>query len=246
MAFKKAYASVLFQNHLYSLNTPSSLIANRTFCTKQNKEELKKEKEEKKAEETKEEKNTSSGEDTTTSEDSDEEVTLKAKEIKKLLKDQDDEIEDLKKKLENAKKQYQYQLAENDNTVKRYKEEVSKTKEYSIAKFAKDLLEVRDNLQMAIDHAKKSNIEEIADLEECKTNFKNLFDGVSMTSTVFDKTMKRFKVEEFNPEGEKFNPSFHEAMFMVDDDKKEPNTVAVVMQTGWKIGDRVLRAAKVG
>jgi molecular chaperone GrpE len=67
-----------------------------------------------------------------------------------------------------------------------------------------------------------------------------------MTSTVFDKSMKRFDVEEFNPEGKIFDPQLHEAVFMVDDKTKDPNTVAVVVQTGWTIGRRVLRAAKVG
>ena len=46
--------------------------------------------------------------------------------------------------------------------------------------------------------------------------------------------------------GEKFDPSKHEAVFLVDDPSKEPHTIAQVMQTGWVIGSRVLRAAKVG
>lgn len=57
--------------------------------------------------------------------------------------------------------------------------------------------------------------------------------------------MHKFKVEQYNPLGEKFNPDFHEAMAMVNDPTKDPNTICEVMETGWKIGDRVLRAAKV-
>ena len=66
-----------------------------------------------------------------------------------------------------------------------------------------------------------------------------------MTSSVFDKTMKRFDVEEYIPMDEKFDPNFHEAMAMVDYPSKEPNTICEVMVSGWKIGDRVLRAAQV-
>ena len=66
-----------------------------------------------------------------------------------------------------------------------------------------------------------------------------------MTSTVFDKTMKSFNVEEFNPIGEVFDPMLHEAMAAVDDPTKEPNTILNVMTSGWKIGDRVLRASQV-
>lgn len=67
-----------------------------------------------------------------------------------------------------------------------------------------------------------------------------------MTSTVMDAVLKRFGVVQFDPKGEKFDPNIHEAVFMVPDPTKENNTIAEVMQTGWKIGERVLRAAKVG
>jgi hypothetical protein len=52
-------------------------------------------------------------------------------------------------------------------------------------------------------------------------------------------------VEEFNPEGEKFNPTEHDAQLLVPDPSKEPNTVAFVIQTGWRIGSRILRPARV-
>jgi molecular chaperone GrpE len=53
-----------------------------------------------------------------------------------------------------------YQLAENDNTVKRYKKEIDSTREFAITKFAKDLLDVKDNLEMAAAHIKKIKIDE--------------------------------------------------------------------------------------
>ena len=70
--------------------------------------------------------------------------------------------------------------------------------------------------------------------------------GIKMTSTIMDQALKKFQVSEYKPEGEKFDPNVHEAVFMFDDPNKDNNTVGQVMQSGWKIGDRVLRAAKVG
>lgn len=69
---------------------------------------------------------------------------------------------------------------------------------------------------------------------------------MEMTSNVMDSTLKRFGVVQFDPKGEKFNPNLHDAVYTIPDPDLEPNTVGQVMQSGWKIGDRVLRAAKVG
>ena len=68
-----------------------------------------------------------------------------------------------------------------------------------------------------------------------------------MTIDVMDKTLSRFDVVQFEPIGEKFDPAIHEAMFMMPAaDDIENDHVGACIQTGWKIGDRVLRAAKVG
>ena len=68
-----------------------------------------------------------------------------------------------------------------------------------------------------------------------------------MTTGVMDKVLKRFDVEQFDPMGEKFDPNIHEAVYMIPQhDEIENDHVGNVIQSGWKIGDRVLRAAKVG
>ena len=69
---------------------------------------------------------------------------------------------------------------------------------------------------------------------------------MNMTSTVMDSTLKKFSVIKFHPINEKFDPNLHEAVYTINDPSKDHNTVGQVMQTGWKIGERVLRAAKVG
>jgi molecular chaperone GrpE len=166
--------------------------------------------------------------------------------IKKLIADQDKEIETLKEQVKQYKEKLIYQLAENDNTIKRYKKEIDSTREFAITKFAKDLLDVRDNLELASQHVKKIKLDEVKDIEELKKLFTSVADGMNMTSHVMDNTLKRFQVVQFEPLGEKFDPNIHEAIFTLPESEHPTNHVGAVMQSGWKIGDRVLRAAKVG
>ena len=166
--------------------------------------------------------------------------------IKKLIAEQDKEIEKLKEQVKQYKEKLIYQLAENDNTVKRYKKEIDSTREFAITKFAKDLLDVRDNLQMGFDFIDKVKVEEIKDVEELRKNLVEVKKGMNMTQHVMDSCLKRFGVVQFEPKGEKFDPNVHEAIFTMAESEYPNNTVGTVMQSGWKIGDRVLRAAKVG
>lgn len=152
----------------------------------------------------------------------------------------------MKEQVKQYKEKLIYQLAENDNTVKRYKKEIDSTREFAITKFAKDLLDVRDNIEAASQHVNKLKIEEIKDIEELRQQFLQISKGMNMTSHVMDNCLKRFGVVQFSPLGQKFDPNRHEAIYTVPESEQENNTVANVMQTGWQIGDRCLRAAKVG
>jgi len=68
-----------------------------------------------------------------------------------------------------------------------------------------------------------------------------------MTTGVMDKVLAKFEVKNMNPLGEKFDPNLHDAMMMIPESEEYPNDhVAIVVQSGWTIGERVLRAAKVG
>jgi len=152
----------------------------------------------------------------------------------------------LKEQTKQYKDKLIYQLAENDNTIKRYKKEIDSTREFAITKFAKDLLDVRDNIELATQHIKKIKIEEIKDIDELKEHFKHILFGMDMTSHVMDNCLKRFHVVQFEPLGEKFDPNIHEAIYTIPASEHPNNHIGAVMQSGWKIGERVLRAAKVG
>ena len=69
-----------------------------------------------------------------------------------MLEKKDKEIEELEKSLKDLKIRLAYQLAENDNTVKRYRKQMEEGKQFAISKFAKDILEIRDNLALALEH----------------------------------------------------------------------------------------------
>ena len=211
------------------------------------KEEAKQEAPKKPADEKKDKKK--ADESSTSSSDEDSPETLSKtdiQKIKKLIAEQDKEIETLKEQVKQYKEKLVYQLAENDNTVKRYKKEIDSTREFAISKFAKDLLDVRDDIQMGYDFAKKIKVNEIKDLDELKRHFEEIRKGMDMTEHVMDSCLKRFGVVQFDPKGEKFDPNLHEAIFTIPESEQENNTVGAVMQSGWKIGERVLRAAKVG
>ena len=65
--------------------------------------------------------------------------------------------------------------------MKRYKKEIDSTREYAISKFAKDLLDARDNIQMGYDFASKVKVEEIKDIEELRRNYEEIKKGMNMT-----------------------------------------------------------------
>ena len=150
---------------------------------------------------------------------SDEELNSEdVKKIRELIKDQDATIEDLESKVETYEKSIKdlkqklvYQIAENDNTVKRYRKQIEESKQFAISKFAKELLDVRDNLGLALQHVDMDKVKEIEDIELLKTQFENVVKGQEMTSGVMDKTLAQFDVVQFDPIDEKFDPNVHDA-----------------------------------
>ena len=102
-------------------------------------------------------------------------------------------------------------MAENDNTVKRYRKQIDDGKLFAISKFAKDLLDVHDSLALALQHCDLDKVKEIEDIDELKTQFENIVQGQKITSDVMDKTLARFDVTQFDPIDEKFDPNIHDA-----------------------------------
>jgi len=129
--------------------------------------------------------------------------------------------------------------ADMENLRRRTQRDVSDAKTYAIASFARDMLVVADNLARALAAIPP-------EARENNANVKALSEGVEMTERAMIAAMERNGVTKIEPEGQKFDPNFHQAMFEVPDTAVPNNTVTQVVQAGYMIGDRVLRPAMVG
>jgi len=130
--------------------------------------------------------------------------------------------------------------AEMDNLRRRTERDVKDAKSYAVTAFARDMLAVSDNLRRAID-AVPAEAKEAAE-----AGLTALIEGVEMTERAMLTTLERHGVRKIEPEGQKFDPNFHQAMFEIPNPQVPNNTVVQVVQPGYTIGDRVLRPAMVG
>jgi len=130
-------------------------------------------------------------------------------------------------------------LAEMENLRRRTEREVIDSRLYAIASFARDIVAVADNMDralQALDHEIREKVD---------AGVKALLDGVELTERELLKVLERHGVKKFEPQGEKFDPNLHQAMYEVPDPALVPGTVAQVVQAGYRIGERVLRPALV-
>lgn len=130
--------------------------------------------------------------------------------------------------------------AEMENLRRRTARDVQDAKSYAIANFARDMLQVADNLDRAL-AAVPAEAREGDD-----AGFKALVEGVELTGRSMMGSLERHGVKKLDPAGERFDPNFHQAMFEVPDPSTPSGTVVQVVQTGYSIGERVLRPAMVG
>lgn len=148
-------------------------------------------------------------------------------------------VEALTKEVADAKDKMLRTLAEMENLRKRTQREVADARAYGITAFARDVLDIADNLQRALD-AVPVEAREAAD-----PGLKALIEGVELTEKSLHKTLEKNGVQKLDPLGEKFDPNFHQAMYEVPDSTVPAGTVVQVVQGGYKIGDRILRPALV-
>ena len=130
-------------------------------------------------------------------------------------------------------------LAEMENLRKRTSREVADARTYGITGFARDVLEIADNLQRALD-AVPAEARAAAD-----PGLKALIEGVELTERSLLNALEKHGVRKLDPVGEKFDPNFHQAMYEVPDASVPAGTVVQVVQAGYLISERVLRPALV-
>lgn len=147
-------------------------------------------------------------------------------------------IQELETELATLKDQALRAMADAENVKRRSEKEVAAARVFGIERFANDILSVHDNLSRALMTL------EGTDKSELGENAKNLVEGIELTEKDLMGALARHGVTAVPGVGSKFDPNVHQAVANIPSSEDKGN-VATVMQTGFKIGDRTLRAAMV-
>lgn len=129
-----------------------------------------------------------------------------------------------------SKDLYMRALAEIENVRKRAARDVEQAHKFAVDRFASDLIGVKDSLELGL--ASEGSAEALKQ-------------GTEATVKLLAKAFERAGLTELDPKGEPFDPELHEAMVMQPSSEAEPNTVLQVVQKGYQLNGRLLRAARV-
>ena len=143
------------------------------------------------------------------------------------------EIQQLKTEIEQLKSEVLRAYADSENTRKRAVKDVESAHKYGVERLISDLLPVKDSLDMGLDAAASAS------------DVQSLTEGMELTAKMFGDFFDKFAVTELDPEGEQFDPEFHQAMTVEKSDEAPPGTVLKVMQKGILLNDRLVRPALV-
>ncbi|MEJ2129086.1 MAG: nucleotide exchange factor GrpE [Woeseiaceae bacterium] len=141
-------------------------------------------------------------------------------------------LEELQARADENWDRYLRAAAEIENVRKRAIRDVERARKYALENFSRELLEVKDSLEMGIAAAENADAA-------------SLLEGSEATLKVLTGTLERFGIEEVDPEGEPFDPELHEAMTMQPSNDVEPGSVLTVIQKGYTLNGRLLRPARV-
>ena len=152
------------------------------------------------------------------------------------------EIDALRAELDAAKAQAAEHLdrflrakAEADNVRKRTEAEIANIRKYAVESFAGEMLAVHDSLDLACS----------VSLADSTTAVEKMYEGLELTLKLMDRVLTKFGVTLVDPKGEKFDPSRHQALSLVESQEVPPNHVVTVVQKGYLLRDRLLRPAMV-
>ena len=135
--------------------------------------------------------------------------------------------------VEALKDQLLRTVAESENIRRRASRDVENAHKYANEKLLEDLLPVLDSLEKALE------------LPDQSDDAKAVLEGIEISLRMFRETLERGGVLVVDPLGEPFDPSKHEALAMVPNEEVEPNSVIEVVQKGYLLNERVVRAARV-
>ena len=148
------------------------------------------------------------------------------------------EIDQLHEEVARLKDQWVRAAAETDNIRKRSQREQEETSRYAVTGFAGDMVTVLENLKRASESVPVEARSENALL-------KTIAEGVDLTLQEMLGIFQRYQIKRIDPQGQKFDHNFQQAVAQVDRDDIAPGTVVQVVQAGYIIHDRLLRPAMV-
>ncbi|HCA05134.1 MAG TPA: nucleotide exchange factor GrpE [Ruminococcaceae bacterium] len=147
-------------------------------------------------------------------------------------KDENEEkIKALEEEIASWKDKYMRLAAEYENYRKRTSNEKLSIYDDATSKAVTEILPVSDSVRMALENLKDSDPE--------------IVKGVELISNQLQKSFDKLKIESYGKPGDEFDPNLHNAVSMVDSDEYKSNQIANVFQTGYKIGDKIIRHAMV-
>ena len=143
-------------------------------------------------------------------------------------------LEDARGKADEHWDQVVRTQAEMDNLRKRSERDLANAHKFALERFANELLPVKDSLEMGL-----------AAFDTDGADPGKLREGVALTLQMLTNAMEKVAIKEVNPQDERFDPDFHQAMSMQERDDVEPNTVVTVVQKGYILNERLIRPAMV-
>lgn len=152
----------------------------------------------------------------------------------------DPAVEGLQAEVASLKDRVLRTMAEMENLRRRTEREVADAKSYGVTSFAREMVAAVDNLQRALASVPAEARSEAAPA------IQSFLQGIELTERDLLSRLARFKVQSIETVGSRFDPNRHEALFEMPDESVPSGTVVQQVETGYVIGERVLRPAKVG
>lgn len=143
-------------------------------------------------------------------------------------------LEQARAEIEESRDQLLRARAELENIKRRHAQELEKAHKFALDAFVRELLQVRDSLELGYNAALESS----ASIEQLR-------EGTALTLKLLSDVMEKFGVGVVDPLNQPFDPAFHQAMSMQPREDVPPNTVVLVVQKGYTLNGRLVRPALV-
>ncbi|AFS48596.1 GrpE protein [alpha proteobacterium HIMB59] len=167
-----------------------------------------------------------------------EQVSEESKDQEEAEISPEDLIEKLNEEITSLKDQRLRAIAELENFRKRAEKDQSDALKYGISNFAKEIINIRDNIERA-----QSSISDEAKKNEA---IKSVIEGIDLIAQSVVSTFEKIGIKKIESLNEKFDHNLHQAMMEIENEELEPGTIVQELIPGYTLHDRLLRPAMVG